>query len=151
MLLLLSIFGLFFYSALFIGIIALHVQKRHHVPVPTRHVILPSILSTLIMAVLIIADRDLSSDDSLYAITPLIIGAIYMLIYIGIFKINQHPKLKPWIQKINKPIKLKQRSKKLKLKCPHCGRSLKGATQSMIGDTGVCPKCNTEFTIGSEN
>ena len=28
-----------------------------------------------------------------------------------------------------------------------CGRSLKGATQAMIGDTGVCPKCRTEFVI----
>ena len=31
--------------------------------------------------------------------------------------------------------------------CPQCGRLLKGATQEMIGDVGVCPKCKAEFTI----
>ena len=36
---------------------------------------------------------------------------------------------------------------KLKVKCPVCRRSLKGATEAMIGDTAVCPKCKTEFTI----
>lgn len=36
---------------------------------------------------------------------------------------------------------------KLKVKCPGCGRSLKGATEAMIGDTAVCPKCKAEFTI----
>ncbi len=36
---------------------------------------------------------------------------------------------------------------KLKVKCPGCKRSLKGATEAMIGDTAVCPKCKTEFII----
>ena len=35
----------------------------------------------------------------------------------------------------------------LLIHCPQCGRSLKGATKDMIGDTGVCPKCKAEFTI----
>jgi len=37
--------------------------------------------------------------------------------------------------------------KELDVKCPKCGRSLRGATKEMIGDTGVCPKCKTEFEI----
>ena len=36
---------------------------------------------------------------------------------------------------------------KFVINCPQCGRSLKGATQEMIGDTGVCPKCKAEFII----
>ncbi len=40
-----------------------------------------------------------------------------------------------------------QKSRKLKLACPQCGRSLKGVTEAMIGDIGVCPKCKAEFTI----
>jgi len=42
---------------------------------------------------------------------------------------------------------LQKRITKLKIKCPGCGRSLKGATQAMIGDVGVCPKCKAEFVI----
>ena len=38
--------------------------------------------------------------------------------------------------------------KNLKVNCPECGRSLKGATHAMIGDTGVCVKCKAEFVIG---
>jgi len=38
---------------------------------------------------------------------------------------------------------------KLKVTCPVCGRSLRGATQAMIGDTAVCPKCRTEFVLES--
>lgn len=38
-------------------------------------------------------------------------------------------------------------SKKLKISCPQCGHSLKGATEDMIGDTGVCLKCKAEFVI----
>lgn len=41
-----------------------------------------------------------------------------------------------------------EKSSKLKFHCPNCGRSLYGATKEMIGDTGVCPKCKTEFVIG---
>jgi len=42
-----------------------------------------------------------------------------------------------------------QKGKKVEIRvnCPQCGRSLKGATQEMIGDIGVCPKCKSEFTI----
>lgn len=36
---------------------------------------------------------------------------------------------------------------KIKVNCPQCGRQLYGATQDMIGDIGVCPKCKSEFTI----
>jgi len=36
---------------------------------------------------------------------------------------------------------------KLKVACPNCGRGLKGVTSDMIGDTGVCGKCKTEFEI----
>lgn len=35
----------------------------------------------------------------------------------------------------------------LRIRCPECGRTLKGATTAMIGDTGVCRKCKAEFTI----
>ncbi|MFC1636346.1 hypothetical protein ACFL5Z_16065 [Planctomycetota bacterium] len=35
----------------------------------------------------------------------------------------------------------------VKVNCPQCGRSLRGATREMIGDTGVCPKCKAEFLI----
>ena len=38
-------------------------------------------------------------------------------------------------------------SGKLKIRCPACGRSLKGATIDMVGDIAVCPKCRTEFEI----
>lgn len=41
-------------------------------------------------------------------------------------------------------------SKKISVNCPQCGRWLKGATREMIGDTGVCPKCNHEFEIKQE-
>lgn len=40
-----------------------------------------------------------------------------------------------------------KKDKKIKVNCPQCGRLLKGATREMIGDTGVCPKCKTEFVI----
>jgi hypothetical protein len=40
--------------------------------------------------------------------------------------------------------------KRIKAKCPRCGRSLRGATTDMIGDTGVCPKCHAEFEIGGD-
>ena len=40
-----------------------------------------------------------------------------------------------------------KKSKNIRINCPECGRSLKGATQEMIGDIGVCPKCKSEFTI----
>jgi hypothetical protein len=39
----------------------------------------------------------------------------------------------------------------LVIHCPQCGRSLKGATKEMIGDTGICPKCKAEFTIEGDN
>ena len=38
-------------------------------------------------------------------------------------------------------------NKKIKVNCPKCGRPLKGATQVMVGDTGVCAKCKAEFVI----
>lgn len=41
----------------------------------------------------------------------------------------------------------KDKKPKLIINCPQCSRSLKGATQEMIGDTGVCPKCKSEFVI----
>lgn len=42
---------------------------------------------------------------------------------------------------------MQKRKTKLKFKCPGCGRSLKGITQGMIGDSFTCPKCRTEFVI----
>ena len=36
---------------------------------------------------------------------------------------------------------------KLSIRCPNCNRKLKGATEDIIGETGVCPKCKTEFKI----
>lgn len=33
------------------------------------------------------------------------------------------------------------------IRCPNCNRKLKGATEDMVGDIGVCPKCKTEFEI----
>ena len=36
---------------------------------------------------------------------------------------------------------------KLKVTCPFCKHSLKGVTEAMIGDTAVCLKCKSEFTI----
>ena len=36
---------------------------------------------------------------------------------------------------------------RLEVACPECGRGLKGATAQMIGETGICPKCGTEFEI----
>lgn len=41
----------------------------------------------------------------------------------------------------------KDKKPKLVINCPKCGRLLKGATQEMIGDIGVCPKCKAEFAI----
>jgi len=35
----------------------------------------------------------------------------------------------------------------IKVLCPSCGRSLRGATKEMVGDVGICPKCKTEFEI----
>ena len=35
----------------------------------------------------------------------------------------------------------------LKAECPKCHRKLKGATQDMVGEIGVCPKCKAEFEI----
>ena len=43
--------------------------------------------------------------------------------------------------------KIENEKPKLIINCPQCGRSLKGATQEMIGDTRVCPKCKAEFVI----
>jgi hypothetical protein len=40
-----------------------------------------------------------------------------------------------------------KKGNKLKVNCPKCSRRLKGATQEMIGDIGVCPKCKAEFVI----
>jgi len=37
--------------------------------------------------------------------------------------------------------------KQLIVNCPRCGHLLKGATQEMIGDTAVCPKCEAKFVI----
>jgi len=37
--------------------------------------------------------------------------------------------------------------KKISINCPRCGCSLKGVTQEMIGDTGICTKCKEEFII----
>ena len=37
--------------------------------------------------------------------------------------------------------------KRLRVKCPQCAKSLKGATEAMIGDTGVCKNCRAEFPI----
>jgi len=42
---------------------------------------------------------------------------------------------------------MQKQKTKLNIKCPGCGRSVKGITQAMIGDTGACPKCRTEFVI----
>lgn len=36
---------------------------------------------------------------------------------------------------------------KLSIRCPNCNRKLKGATEDMVGETGVCTKCKTEFKI----
>jgi len=36
---------------------------------------------------------------------------------------------------------------RIKVYCPGCNRTLRGATSDMIGDLGVCPKCRTEFII----
>ncbi len=35
----------------------------------------------------------------------------------------------------------------LQVRCPNCNRKLEGATERMVGDMGVCPKCKTEFEI----
>jgi len=45
----------------------------------------------------------------------------------------------------------KRKSVKIKVNCPQCGRSLKGATREMIGETGVCSKCKAEFVIEKNN
>ncbi len=34
--------------------------------------------------------------------------------------------------------------------CPNCGKRLKGATTAMIGETGICPKCKTEFELSED-
>ena len=55
---------------------------------------------------------------------------------------------RPLLQTISSPSEQSEdKHKKLVIHCPQCGRSLKGATKDMIGDTGVCPKCKAEFTI----
>jgi len=38
-------------------------------------------------------------------------------------------------------------NEKVSLKCPGCGKSLKGVTFNMIGDIGICQKCKNEFKI----
>jgi hypothetical protein len=40
--------------------------------------------------------------------------------------------------------------KELLIKCPNCHQRLEGAKENMVGDTGVCPKCKTEFEIKSQ-
>ncbi len=39
---------------------------------------------------------------------------------------------------------------KLRTACPKCGISLRGVTNKMVGDIGVCPKCRAEFEIKGE-
>ena len=46
-----------------------------------------------------------------------------------------------------RPEKKREARIKLRLECPQCGRSLKGVTEEMIGDIGVCAKCKAEFVI----
>ncbi len=41
-----------------------------------------------------------------------------------------------------------KKSNKIRIACPECGSRLRGATQEMIGDIGVCGKCKCEFRIG---
>jgi len=44
-----------------------------------------------------------------------------------------------------------EKAARLRVTCPKCGRSLRGATQEMIGETGVCPKCKAEFVIAHDD
>jgi len=52
------------------------------------------------------------------------------------------------VRRLLRGAKPKTPTSSLKSNCPQCGRSLRGATQEMVGDTGVCPKCKAEFVIG---
>jgi hypothetical protein len=42
---------------------------------------------------------------------------------------------------------IKTNNKEIYMCCPKCKRNLDGVTENMIGDTGVCPKCKTEFEL----
>lgn len=51
----------------------------------------------------------------------------------------------------NKSQEAKSKKSKLEIFCPQCGRQLYGASQDMIGDTGVCTRCKAEFVIEQNN
>jgi len=40
---------------------------------------------------------------------------------------------------------------RLNINCPKCGATLRGVTTDMVGDIGVCPKCQAEFEIQIES
>ena len=42
---------------------------------------------------------------------------------------------------------MNKRNSKIKINCPECGRALRGVTNEMLGEIGVCSKCKTEFII----
>jgi len=44
-----------------------------------------------------------------------------------------------------------KQQKTVSIECPQCGKKLYGATEEMIGEVGVCKKCEAEFTIRQED
>jgi len=87
------------------------------------------------------------ADESPYSSLPtclsgtfliwLALGILYSFLILMLLFARHGPKLVWYMLKPDS----------LRISCPQCGRSLNGATKDMIGDTGVCPKCRSEFVI----
>jgi len=114
-------------------------------------VVLAAVVGTIIMVVLLLLTRKPAKYDEKAASFGIVGIYVYRLgrLLANIFKrknaeqkdVERNSQLKAIYDDLQK------QTTKLKLKCPGCGRSLKGATEGMVGDVGVCPKCKAEFVI----
>ena len=86
----------------------------------------------LIWSILIFSLKSASGEE------PRLSGGSFIMIFVSYYILS-----KGYIQKTKRTTKNSQ----LVIHCPQCGRSLKGATEEIIGHTGVCTKCKAEFTI----
>jgi hypothetical protein len=112
---------------------------------PTK--ILKSIVVVLLIFACLILAIALTGEDNEQMFVK--IAAFLILVSIGVIwkskKLTNEDETKEAKNELEKNCQPK--SEKVSINCPRCGRSLKGATQEMIGDTGICPKCKTEFVI----
>lgn len=88
-------------------------------------------------------------------IKSVVVGRNTASVYIGLSALGGYCKLLTFESDADRAaeilqIRKERENKKIKVICPFCGRSLKGATEEMIGDIGICPKCRGEFKIERE-